>query len=263
MRVVLLMIALCIACSCDATAQTSRELIARAEAHVTSFLSGISEVKCAEQVDQLKLGKAEKIEYQHRSRFDYLLIAEASGDELSLQESRLEEEAKPVRKNVPLLVTNGFATMLLVFHPYYQAGFEFSPPEDVSYNGGTVARMQFRHISGMRTPTALVLRGREYPLEMSGTAWIDKESGAILRMETRLQTDMSDIGLKTLHSDVTYSPQSFRGMNTPMWLPKTATIEVETPRQRWRNVHQFTDYQHFGVETQHQEKLPEGFKNPQ
>jgi hypothetical protein len=33
------------------------------------------------------------------------------------------------------------------------------------------------------------------------------------------------------------------------WLPETATIEAETPTQRWRNVHRFVNYKRFTVET--------------
>jgi hypothetical protein len=195
-------------------------------------------------------------------RFDYLLIAQSTDGDLSLDESRLEEQSAKHRKNVSLLVTNGFATMLLVFHPYYESGFEFSPPESVVLNGRTVSKVQFRHVKGTRTPTALMLRGREYPLEMKGTAWIDNQTGTVVRMESELENSMEDIGLRRLHSEVTYSPVQFRGISGSTWLPSEATIEVETPRQHWRNIHRFTNYQRFDVDTQSQDKVPESLKNP-
>jgi hypothetical protein len=36
------------------------------------------------------------------------------------------------------------------------------------------------------------------------------------------------------------------------WFPRQATVEVETPRQHWRNTHTFFDYQKFSVSTEEQ-----------
>jgi len=241
--------------SCAATEPPSPldETVARAEHHAAAFLDVFSEVKCTEYVDQFKLNPNGKVEYKTRSRFDYLVIAQTSDGELNLEESRLEEQAGAHKENEPLLVTNGFATLLLVFHPYYRNAFEFSAAGDDVLDGRPVAKIRFRHIRGQRTPTVLMLRGREYPLEMMGTAWIDRETGAVERIESELQVGMEDIGLRTLHSQVSYAPVKFRGMTESPWLPKEATIEVATPRQRWRNTHHFENYQHFGVETEHKE----------
>ncbi len=232
-----------------ASAQQPADLIAAAEQHVAGFLDLFSETKCTEQVSQEKLAKNGKVEYREQSRFDYLLIAQSSDADLSLEESRLEEKGAVHKKNVPLLVTNGFATLLLAFHPYYRNSFQFSAPEEVMANGQRLFKVRFRHVAGKRTPTVMVLRGREYPLELSGTAWIEPQGGNIVRMQADLQENMDDIGLRVLHSDVNYAPVHFRDMDSPPWLPAVATIEVETARQHWRNVHEFSNYQHFGVDT--------------
>ncbi len=58
---------------------------------------------------------------------------------------------------------------------------------------------------------------------------------------------MEDLGVRVLHSDVQYAPVKLK--DASMWLPTTATIEVETPRQHWRNVHRFTNYRRFSVTT--------------
>jgi hypothetical protein len=235
-------------------------ILARTEKQVASFLDLFSDVKCTELVEQEKLNNKGKIEYQERSRFDYLLIAQNNNGELSLEESRLQEDASPHKKNVSLLVTNGFATVLLVFHPYYSAGYEFSRAEEDFLDGRPVARVTFRHIKGMRTPSVLLLRGREYPLEMMGTAWIDESTGTIERIQAELQSSMEDVGLRTLRSDVRYAPVSFRGMQDAPWLASEATIEVETPRQHWRNIHRFTNYERFSVDTEHADKIPDSLK---
>ena len=232
-----------------AQAETAPDVVELARHNVTEFINLFSEVKCTELVSQEKLTPKGKVEYREQSRFDYLVIADSSDNDLSLQESRLEEQGPQHKKNVSLLVTNGFATLLLVFHPYYEDSFQFSPPEEEIANGQRLMRVRFRHVSGKRTPSVLVLRGREYPLEMMGSAWIEPTTGRVVRMESDLQESMSDVGLRALHSEVTYAPVHFHDMKTPPWLPATASIEVETAKQHWRNTHQFSNYQHFGVDT--------------
>jgi hypothetical protein len=86
-------------------------------------------------------------------------------------------------------------------------------------------------------------------LELKGTAWIDPATAAIVRIKAELQDDMSDIGLHAFNTEVEYAPVQFKGASRALWLPSTATIELETPKQRWRNIHHFRNYQQFSVST--------------
>ena len=257
---VVLLFAMIAVSTVSAADNSTQAVITRVEANVTRFLDLFSEVKCTELVEQAKLTPKGKVEHQESGRFDYLLMSQTSGGDLSLEESRLQEQATPHKKNVPLLVTNGFATLVLVFHPYYQGGFEFSSLEPDTLNGHGVVKIRFRHVKGMRTPTVLMLRGREYPLDMMGTAWINPDTGIIERIQAELLSNMEDIGLRSLNADVIYAPPSFRGMTEMPWLASQATIEVETPKQHWRNVHRFTNYKHFAVDTQHTDNIPDSLK---
>ena len=229
------------------------DLLARTSTQVTGFLDQFSDVKCTEEVQQVKLGKEGKVELKQESTYDYLVILTNSGGELSLDESRLAvREAKHDKKNTPLLVSNGFATLFLVFHPYYAASFQFTLAGDAVSEGHPVIKVGFQHIPGTRSPAALALRGREYPLELSGVAWINPQTGVITRIEAGIESSLEDVGLKSLHSEVEFAPAPFRDMKQPYWFPAVATVEVETPRQHWRNTHRFTDYKRFSVSTEEQ-----------
>jgi hypothetical protein len=223
------------------------DIVDRARAQVGNFMKLFSEVRCTEEVSQFKLTKRGKVEHQKKTVYDYLVIAQDSGSDLSLQESRLEQPGTAKKTDIPMLVTNGFATLLLVFHPTYEDSFDFSPPEMDAANGQTLAKVRFRHRPNKPSTTELVLRGREYPLDLTGTAWIDPASGSIVRIEAELSQSMDDIGLRVLRTDVEYSPVTLRGVDATLRLPSVAKVEVETARQHWRNVHRFRGYQHFDV----------------
>jgi len=61
---------------------------------------------------------------------------------------------------------------------------------------------------------------------------------------------MQDLNLKVFNSEVHYAAIPFASAPKPYWLPVTATIDVETARQHWRNIHQFTNYKKFSVESE-------------
>lgn len=231
-------------------AEASTGLLDHTRAQVEHFIKLFSEVRCTEEVVQVRLNQHGKIEHQQKTLYDYLVMAQESGSDLSLQESRLEQQSPQKKSNLPLLVTNGFATLLLIFHPSYQEDFEFSPAETEVVNGQTLARIAFRHIRNKPTTMELVLRGREYPLDFAGTAWIDPTSGSIVRMKAELAQPMDDIGLRVLRTDVQYAPVRLRGVDDSLRLPSIATVEVQTARQHWRNVHRFAGYQHFSVDVE-------------
>lgn len=227
------------------------DLIQRTNDQVAKFVDQFSDVKCTEHVEQQKIRPDGKLELKEVSTFDYLVILTNAGGEISLDESRLpvKQEKKDEKKHVPMLVSNGFATLFLVFHPYYSPGFRFVDLGDDPINEHVFRKVHFEHIPGMRSPAALALRGREYPLELAGLAWIDPKTGVIARIQSTLNEGMEDIGLRSLLAEVEFAPVPFSDGNNPSWYPVEATIEVESPRQHWRNIHRFTDYRKFSVST--------------
>ncbi len=236
-----------------ASAEELDDLLARASKQVEAFLEQFSEVKCSEHVEQDKLNKGGKVELKEESTYDYLVILTNPGGELTLDESRLEvKQAKADKKNRAMLVSNGFATLFLIFHPYYSGGFQFTALEDEVVDGRRLKKVAFRHVHGSRTPAALSLRGKEYPLELSGTAVIDPQTGVITHIEAGIENTMEDVGLNVLHSEVQYAPVVFKGAKEAYWFPVEASVEVETPRQHWRNIHRFSDYKQFSVSTEEQ-----------
>src|SRR5437588_3261195 len=151
-------------------------LLARTASRTSEFLDQFSDVKCTEHVRQEKLNKDEKVELKEDSTYDYLVILTNDSGELSLAESRIPiREAKRDRKNTSMLLSNGFATLFLVFHPYYAAAFRLALSGGVVVGGGVLVRLSFERVRGMKSRTALALRGREYPLEPAAPAWICPE----------------------------------------------------------------------------------------
>lgn len=239
--------------SASPEAQRLNDLLTRTANQTSVFLDQFSDVKCTEQVRQEKLGKDDKVELKEDSTYDYLVILTNAGGELNLSESRIPVRvAKRDRKNTSMLLSNGFATLFLVFHPYYAEAFKFTLAGEEVVGGRVLEKVSFEHVPGMKSPAALALRGREYPLELSGTAWIDPQTGTIAKIEAGIADTLQDVGLKALSSEIDFAPVPFSDSKQVYWFPTQARVEVETPRQHWRNLHQFTAYKKFTVSTEEQ-----------
>lgn len=239
--------------SASPEAERLNDLLTRTANQTSVFLDQFSDVKCTEQVRQEKLGKDDKVELKEDSTYDYLVILTNAGGELNLSESRIPVRvAKRDRKNTSMLLSNGFATLFLVFHPYYAEAFKFTLAGEEVVGGRVLEKVSFEHVPGMKSPAALALRGREYPLELSGTAWIDPQTGTIAKIEAGIADTLQDVGLKALSSEIDFAPVPFSDSKQVYWFPTQARVEVETPRQHWRNLHQFTAYKKFTVSTEEQ-----------
>lgn len=230
------------------------DVLSRASKQVSSYLDLISEVNCTERVTQEKIADNGKVVQKQETVFDYLILLTNAGSELDLAESRIAADEGKQRKKPrsPLLVSNGFSTLFLVFHPYYASGFQFTLAGQETIAARTLTKVHFQHVPGMPSPAALAVRGREYPLDLSGTAWIDKESGVIARIEAGVDSGMEDVGLRTLRSEVEYAPIVFGSSREAFWLPSQTVVEVQSRHQHWRNTHRFSDYKRFSVKTKEQ-----------
>lgn len=246
------MLALIVAVLCTGSplrAQQPQAFPVDTQRQVVRYIAQLANLHCKETVVQEKLSPNGHVQATERSSYDYLIMMQGDDDGFQLNESRLEF-GNVKHKPLPMLVTNGFSTLLLVFHPYYSGAFEFEKlPEEV-IDGRTALPVHFKHIRGERSLAALALRSREYPLELQGTAWLDKKSGQVIKIDATLVEDMSDIGLRSLSVHVDYKPVALGAGYGTMALPALATVEVSTPKQHWRNSHAFSEYKVFGAEAE-------------
>jgi hypothetical protein len=237
-------IVISLACGASAASPPS-DLLERAGEHAKLFWDQFTAVTCTEELSQEKLNEKGKTAIRTESRYDYLIVMGWDKGDLLVDESRVEIEAP--RKGRPtgsLLATRGFATLLLILHPDFQSSYAFSAPVEESPR---LLRIDFLPRLGARSPAAMELKGREYPIMWEGSAWIDPATNAVVRMETRWKDPPEALGLVSLHSDVHYEPYDLRS-GQAYWLPQSAVIELKTLHQSWRNEHRFAKYKLFSVD---------------
>ncbi len=230
------------------------DLLERTGNQVEFFWREFPAVACTETIEQWKYDEKERVVNERKSVNDYITFLQLAGNDLKVEESRVPKSVvEPRKKKRPqhrsLLVTDGFSILILIFHPRFQNRFEFTMGPETEMDGRTYQCIDFKQLEGSAPLSILRLKNRDLPIEWRGRAWIDPASGRVVRIRTDLGASLADVGLEQLTSDVSYSEVTFVEAAQTMWLPEAAQVEARTAHQHWRNLHQFTDYRKFSVNT--------------
>ncbi|HLW97860.1 MAG TPA: hypothetical protein VKR82_04385 [Candidatus Acidoferrales bacterium] len=221
------------------------EALVLARNTVETMFKRSENVVCLESVTQTIVGKSDHPVYREETKYEYQMQTSFVNGTLKLQEAR-DASKQPFRDPArTLLITSGFAAMLLIVHSNYESSYQFEPAGEETNENGTLVKLQYTPVPGATSPAALRLRGKNYALPLSGTMWIDKQSGAVVRLTAAVDSSLSDLGLKGMTSDIHYALVQFHDPDESYWMPVSATIDVETPKQHWRNIHRFTAYRRF------------------
>jgi hypothetical protein len=210
-------------------------------------IAALASVACTETVTETKLNLKDRTEERRRQTFDYLVLVDTDDGGLAVTESRVEQGNSRKTEGKPLLASTGFATMMLILHPYYQNSFAFSDLGTVEQDGRTWRRLGFAFVPGKRSPSILRSGAQEYALAWKGEALLDEASGQVASIHAGLGSQLEEIGVASLEVTVRFAPAAAR--DSGQWLPVEAVIDLKTQHQHWRNVHAFGNYKRFEVTT--------------
>src|SRR5260370_10387688 len=118
----------------------------------------------------------------------------------------------------------------------------FEPAGEERIDGMAFAKINFKFGTGASSPAALQLRGKNYSIPLSGTIWIEQQSGAVAKLVATMDSSLSDLGLHGMRSEIHYATVHFHDPEESYWMPMSAIIDVGTARQHWRNIHRSTGY---------------------
>jgi hypothetical protein len=234
-----------------AAAAPDAGLLERTADRTKQFWDELSSVAITENVLQEKLDPKGKVILNNRTIYDYLITVRSDGTGMLVDESRVATGQKS--KKAPqgtLLTTQGFATLMTIFHPQFQPSYSFKIEGEEETGGRKLIRVTFVPRNNSPSPAILAVKGRHYPIAWEGTAWIESESASVTRLEAHWKDPAEDLGLQSLSSEVQYVPISFRGQAQPYFLPTMAKIDVQTRHQHWRNTHQFSRHRLFNVDAE-------------
>ncbi|MGO9269366.1 MAG: tetratricopeptide repeat protein [Terriglobia bacterium] len=227
--------------------------------NVRSFFTGFQNTVSTEQIHQERLAKDGKIKDSVDQRFQYLLLTRPEAWGLGLQEFRTDLKGKEMAPTGTsgLMLTSGFASESLFFHPAYQSGATFR------YLGlGSVKGRECYVVAFAQKPEKAQMmerfnsNGESVLLLHQGLAWIDKENYTIARLRTDLLKPQSQIRLQRETTEITYDPVDFKQAGQVAWLPSEVAVTVQWWGRTFRNVHTYSDFKLFNTEVKETHQVP-------
>lgn len=222
--------------------------------NVREFFTGFQNTISVEQVREERLGKNGKVKDFQNLKFQYLLLSQPQQGRMELEEYRTNEHGDrtaPTGLDSGFMLTSGFASASLLFHPAYQSGAKFRYLGRQKVNGRTLDVVGFAEIPDkaemierFNTHDASIL------VVFQGLAWIDPDAYKIVRLRTDLLKPESKIRLERQTTEITYDPVQFKQVASTVWLPSEVAVTVEWAGKTFRNMHRYSDFKLFNTGTE-------------
>jgi|HubBroStandDraft_2_1064218.scaffolds.fasta_scaffold18327_2 tetratricopeptide (TPR) repeat protein len=232
------------------------EVIRSASNRVQELVQNVDRFTATEEIDHFNLSPM-GLQTSHETRkFEYLVeIRQLGARGLDVEEYRnssLSREGFPGN-----IATIGLPSLALVFHPYFQAKYEFHCEGHGSWQGNPAWLIHFQlrtdHASAMLVYN---VGGHSHAVGQKGRAWIDAETFQILAMESDIMHPLPEIRLLRDHQLIEYGPVSFRNNSMQLWLPKSADWYASLSGRRYHRRHTFSHFLLFSVDDKQEISKP-------
>jgi tetratricopeptide (TPR) repeat protein len=221
----------------DATGQRVKELV-----------DNITKFAAVEDLVHEQLDKTGNPVTKETRKFNYVAsITEEQPGYLSTSEYR---DLRYGLTDLPdHIVTTGFVTLALIFHPDMRDNFQMSCEGLGDWRGQPAWLMYFRARDDKPNRFAdYVVGTARYPMKLKGRAWITTSNLQIVRIESDLVKPLPQMAVQ--HQIVEYGPVRFKSDKSELWLPQSVDIYLELNHHRYHRRHSFDHYMLFAVDSQ-------------
>ena len=157
------------------------------------------------------------------------------------------------------MLTSGFASAALVFHPMYQPQSEFRYIGRQKVDGRDSYVVAFaQHPAKAQFSGAFKAGETTMTTFSQGLAWIDSESYQITRLRTDLLQPLQEINLERETTEIAYGEVHFKGLPAGFWVPQQVTVTVDWNGRHLRNEHRYSEFKLFQVEATEKVGKPKG-----
>ena len=234
-----------VACPSDDVINSSGERVKQLVDNITRFAA-------IENLVHERLDPAGNPTSKETRKFDYVAsITEPQPGTLMTEEYR--DSQYGVYDLPDNIVTVGFVTLALIFHPDMRDNFQMTCEGLGTWGGQPTWIMHFRQRDDKPSRFADYKVGQQkYPMKLKGRAWITASNFQIVRIESDLVGPLPLLPVQ--HQIAEYGPIHFAKKNVDVWLPETVDIYLDLNKHRYHRRHSFEHYMLFSVDSD--EKKP-------
>lgn len=234
-------------------------ILRRVGENVAEAFQSFPDTVSTERIQQTILRSNGKVSGSLDQKFHYLILAESHKEDLDLREFRTDlrgERAQPAGLGEGFMITSGFASADLIFHPTYQSDTNFRYLGRQMLDGRPALVMAFAQKPSTSRLFERFNSGQVSVLILvQGLAWIDPQTYHILRLRTDLLKPAREIRLNVQTTEIQFDEVRFKGVPAVFWLPSQVVVTVEWKGKSFRNVHQYSDFMLFNVKADEKRKV--------
>lgn len=218
---------------------------------VDDFVREIGDLIAHEDVTQEKLNAKGKIKAKERVQDNYLILhpgyAWGASAEYRMDDKGNRLGAIGLEKGY--LVTSGYALSCISFSTVAQSQsrFRYLGEEKIDSREAYVLGFAQRPGEAIFLVTMRGTAGKDVDMLTQGILWVDKHSFQIIRMRSDLLAPRNEIRLDQLTTEVRFGEVQLQDVPNPLWLPSDVDVSMEIDKQKFRNVHRYTNYRRFRV----------------
>ena len=221
--------------------------------NVQEFFRNFPNTSSLEQIHQRKLRGHGKGATEQSQKFQYLCVAPAEAWGPGFDEYRADLSgvaAQPGGLTDGFMLTAGFASTSLIFHPTYQPESTFRYLGRQKVNGRDTHVVAFaQHPSQAHVYTLFKDGKRDTAVYVQGFAWVDSQSYQILRLHTEMMKPLPEVELRRQTTDIDFSEVHFKSISEAFWLPHEVAVTVDWRGRVLRNDHEYSDFKVFNVDS--------------
>jgi len=200
-----------------------------------------------EQIHQERLQTSGKVQQTQDQEFRYLCLVSPEPLDPRFSEYRADPSGKlATQKGLQdgFMLTAGFTSAALHFHPLYQADSQFRYLGRQRVNGGERFVIAFaQRPSKARMSGEFRMGGSSSTTYSQGLAWIDVDSYQIVRLRLDLLAPLPEVRLERQTTEIDFGAVHFKKYPQEFWLPQRVSVAVDWNGKRLRNEHQYSDFQ--------------------
>jgi tetratricopeptide (TPR) repeat protein len=225
---------------------------------VEAFFKNFPNTVSLEQVHQELLGKNGKVARSLDQDFQYLMLAQPDQWGVGVEEHRSTAQGASAAiggSDQGLMLTSGFASFSLFFHPAYQngAGFRYLGRQTLDGRNLHVIAFAQKPETAQRVERFRSDDGSASIL-LQGVAWINPMNFQIVRLRTDLLAPQPNVRLQKQTTEISFRQVSFKEVASTLWLPQQVIVMVDWRGRVYRNQHRYSDFKLFNVDTKEQRK---------
>jgi hypothetical protein len=214
--------------------------------NVSELFANLPNICSVEDVHQERLTRKGKTVSAQEYKYRYLLAAPASRWGLSIDEYRANlrgHETPQLGASESYMLTSGFVSAPLVFHPAYQSGSAFSMLGRQKSKGRNTFVIAYAQQPARARIYGSFQQGQNVSVTYSqGMAWIDSENYQIVRLTSDLLRPAPLVRLNKVTTEIGFSEVQFKKQSRKFWLPDDVMVTLDWNGRILRNKHAYSGF---------------------